>query len=309
MKLLPKHSTVIAYVALFCALGGGAYAAATLPAKSVGTKQVKANAITSVKVKDASLTAADFAPGQVPAGQTGPAGPAGAAGPKGATGETGAPGETGTQGPAGPQGEPGAAGEKGEAGAAGPQGPEGPTGPAGKDGKDGKDATLEPQPGVRAVGAYLVDESTPEKKAACTSKGQTFPNNATETIVAWASVSGPNPGGLVKTATCNRGFGVVIPKAGVYAVTTNFMWNAKPTGYRAVGLRRLTGGPNGNGSQYLAESRIRANDASETAQNITSTAHFDQGDIVQTYVIQNSDAEIGTIGDGRTQMSIQFIGL
>src|SRR3954451_17053543 len=95
MKFLPKHSTLIAYIALFCALGGGAYAAVKLPSNSVGTKQLKAGAVTGDKVKDASLQAPDFAPGQLPAGAQGPAGP------------PGAKGETGAQGPAGPMGESG----------------------------------------------------------------------------------------------------------------------------------------------------------------------------------------------------------
>lgn len=35
---LPSHSTVIAYLALFVALGGTAYAATQLPKNSVGPK-------------------------------------------------------------------------------------------------------------------------------------------------------------------------------------------------------------------------------------------------------------------------------
>jgi hypothetical protein len=76
---------VIAYLALFVALGGTSYAATKLPAKSVGTKQLKDNAVTSKKVKDNSLRARDFATGQLPAGPRGPAGPQGVRGPSGAT--------------------------------------------------------------------------------------------------------------------------------------------------------------------------------------------------------------------------------
>src|SRR5215213_8978541 len=87
----------IGLLALFIALGGTSYAAVALPANSVGTKQIKKNAVTSTKikknavtstkVKNGSLRAADFAAGQLPAGQTGPAGPVGAAGPKGDKGD------------------------------------------------------------------------------------------------------------------------------------------------------------------------------------------------------------------------------
>jgi hypothetical protein len=82
----PSCSTVVASVALFAALGGSSYAAISLPKGSVGTKQIRANAVRSSKVKDHSLLARDFKPGQLPAG---PRGPKGDAGPKG---NTGAPG-------------------------------------------------------------------------------------------------------------------------------------------------------------------------------------------------------------------------
>lgn len=85
-------SNVIACVALFVALGGAAFAATQLPKNSVGTKQLKKGAVTSVKVKDHSLQAADFA-GQLPAG------PKGDRGAPGAPGEPGTPGESGKRGP------------------------------------------------------------------------------------------------------------------------------------------------------------------------------------------------------------------
>ena len=85
MKALWRHrpspATVLAGLALVVALGGTGYAAITLPANSVGTAQLKKDAVTSLKVKNGSLLSADFKAGQVPAGATGPAGAAGAAGP------------------------------------------------------------------------------------------------------------------------------------------------------------------------------------------------------------------------------------
>ena len=81
-----SFSNVVVLIALFVALGGGAYAL-TLPKNSVGPKQLKRNAVTgpkikngavvSSKVKDSSLLAIDFKAGQLPAGPTGPPGPAG----------------------------------------------------------------------------------------------------------------------------------------------------------------------------------------------------------------------------------------
>lgn len=81
--------------------------------------QIKDGSITTKDVKDSSLLAADFGPGQLPAGPAGPAGATGAAGPQGEPGEAGEAGVAGVAGVAGPQG---------PAGATGPAGPTGPFG-------------------------------------------------------------------------------------------------------------------------------------------------------------------------------------
>ena len=97
----PSHATVAAYMALFVALGGTSYAAVKLPRNSVGGQQIKANAVSSGKVKNGSLKLDDFVAGQVPAGPSGaqgPAGPAGARGLSGADGAAGADGADGTPG-------------------------------------------------------------------------------------------------------------------------------------------------------------------------------------------------------------------
>jgi hypothetical protein len=69
-----------------------------LPRGSVGTIQLKNNAVTGAKVRNFSLVAADFKPGQLPRGAQGPAGPAGAAGPAGPAGPQGPQGPAGISG-------------------------------------------------------------------------------------------------------------------------------------------------------------------------------------------------------------------
>lgn len=104
MKSIRKHLTfanVIACLALFVALGGASYAATQLPKNSVGSEQIKKDAVTGVKVKDGSLRAADFGVGQIPAG---PEGRAGAQGPRGDLGPQGEQGVKGVDGDAGPRG-------------------------------------------------------------------------------------------------------------------------------------------------------------------------------------------------------------
>ena len=93
---LVLSATALAAVVLFSTPLGHAARDLVLPVNSVGTVQLKKDAVTSAKVKNHTLLAADFAVGQLPAGTAGPAGPAGAAGPPGPAGAQGA------QGPAGP---------------------------------------------------------------------------------------------------------------------------------------------------------------------------------------------------------------
>jgi hypothetical protein len=81
------YANVMATIALFVALGGGAYAAVALPANSVGTRQLRNRAVTPAKV--APKTIALFRGRKGGLGPAGPKGDAGSAGPKGDTGATG----------------------------------------------------------------------------------------------------------------------------------------------------------------------------------------------------------------------------
>jgi hypothetical protein len=54
----PNHATVVAYLALFIALGGSAYAVSHLGKNSVGAKQLKKNAVTTAKITKEAVTSA-----------------------------------------------------------------------------------------------------------------------------------------------------------------------------------------------------------------------------------------------------------
>jgi hypothetical protein len=88
--------TLLAFVVL---CGGVAVAAVELGRNTVGTPQLKRNAVTSAKVKDGSLQAKDFE-----RSFRGPIGGPGAIGPPGAPGPQGPPGQEGRRGPEGPRG-------------------------------------------------------------------------------------------------------------------------------------------------------------------------------------------------------------
>ena len=69
---------------------------------TVGSKQLKRNAVRSSKVADGSLLARDFKAGQLPQAKQPAAGAQGPQGPQGAAGPQGEQGATGPAGPAGP---------------------------------------------------------------------------------------------------------------------------------------------------------------------------------------------------------------
>jgi hypothetical protein len=83
-----SYANVMPTIAVFVALGGGAYAAFKLPANSVGSRQLKNSAVTPRKVARATI--------KLFKGQKG------APGPKGAHGVQGPQGVQGIQGPIGP---------------------------------------------------------------------------------------------------------------------------------------------------------------------------------------------------------------
>lgn len=94
MRLRPHltYANVMSSVGVFIALSGTSYAAVKLSAKSVGERELKDSAVTSSKIQDGTIAAADLAAAALTAG---PRGPRGGEGPAGAKGDGG---------PAGPRG-------------------------------------------------------------------------------------------------------------------------------------------------------------------------------------------------------------
>lgn len=88
-----SYANVTSTLALITAMGGTAYAAASLPADSVGSRQLRNHSVSDVKVRPHSLRARDFRAGDLPAGKRGAIG---LAGPRGHAGKVG------PRGPAGP---------------------------------------------------------------------------------------------------------------------------------------------------------------------------------------------------------------
>lgn len=119
---MPKHSTLIAYAALFVSLGGTGYAATTLAVNSVGSPQIRNGSVTQqdlargvISKRNAKLASTitdvvtDPASGldiHVTAtdGKDGPVGPVGPQGVQGDVGKIGSQGDQGIQGNTGATG-------------------------------------------------------------------------------------------------------------------------------------------------------------------------------------------------------------
>ena len=94
---VPSHSTVVAYLALFVALGGTTYAATR-----IGSKEIKDNSIQSRDIRNRAIALTDISA----KARSSLRGQRGAQGSPGAAGAPGAPGGQGPAGPAGPSGVP-----------------------------------------------------------------------------------------------------------------------------------------------------------------------------------------------------------
>jgi hypothetical protein len=93
-------STPLGHAASSLILARNSVGAAQLKTNAVTAAKIRKDAVTGIKVKNGSLLAADFKPGQIPAGPQGPKGDPGPQGPKG---------DPGVQGSQGVQGVPGTA--------------------------------------------------------------------------------------------------------------------------------------------------------------------------------------------------------
>jgi hypothetical protein len=115
-RLSRRHGTAVAYLALFVALGGSAYAAVTVTGQNI-----KDGTVTGKDVKNRSLGKSKLSATALGSltGERGPAGPEGPQGPQGQRGPAGPIGQTGPAGPAGPAGKDGANGAPGPSGISG----------------------------------------------------------------------------------------------------------------------------------------------------------------------------------------------
>jgi hypothetical protein len=255
-------SNVVAVIALFIALGGGAYAAFKVPKESVGTKQLKDDAVTPPKVAPETVN--------LFRGQRGATGPQGAAGA------------------------PGAAGEPGTAGATGPQGATGHQGPAGTISGVTAGGALSgtyPNPGI-ASGAVTTSKFGAIPAARVTGSSTALPTNVA-TTVTWPTEA-YDTAGLFDAAHPDR---FTAPIDGTYLVTGvgQVGINGLTVGQIAPGFVEIDEDGNSGSTHFVGAENFHAEANGQFAVTATGMVRMTAGDRV-TMVVSQGGPSAGAMG-------------